>query len=187
MEQLNSRELLPDTSIMYKLHDSAMNIVGESGVVRPAPDSLSARTHLERIQHSQYSGGARGSQPPEGSIFLPCCFAFVIGCCRATWKAKSTPRMLSFPASCEPSPSIWGSAARRTIFWVSYAVNPAKMITPMMLIRICFGNTLLTVLLHWFPGGSVVILKSEITEKSEIWYDTSRSHAKYRSLYSLQP
>jgi hypothetical protein len=26
-----------------------------------------------------------------------------------------------------------GSAARRAIFWVSYAVKPVKMITPMML------------------------------------------------------
>jgi hypothetical protein len=24
-------------------------------------------------------------------MLLPCCFAFLIGCRRATWKAKSTP------------------------------------------------------------------------------------------------
>ena len=54
-----------------------MKLAGGSGVVRPAPDSLSAWTHLERIQHSQYSGVARGSQPPEGSIFLPYCFTFL--------------------------------------------------------------------------------------------------------------
>ncbi len=28
---------------------------------------------------SQYSGSAQGSQPPEGGIFLPCCFAFLAG------------------------------------------------------------------------------------------------------------
>jgi hypothetical protein len=40
---------------------------------------------------SQYSESARGSQPPEGGIFLPCCFAFLVGCRRVTRKAKSTP------------------------------------------------------------------------------------------------
>jgi hypothetical protein len=24
-------------------------------------------------------------------MFLPCCFAFLVGCRRVTWKAKSTP------------------------------------------------------------------------------------------------
>ena len=40
---------------------------------------------------SQYSGSAWGSQPPEGGMFLPCCFAFLAGCCRVTRKVKSTP------------------------------------------------------------------------------------------------
>ena len=46
----------------------------------------SAWTGLERhtvpqtaSNTSQYSGSARGSQPPEGGIFLPCCFAFLAG------------------------------------------------------------------------------------------------------------
>ncbi len=39
----------------------------------------------------QYSGSAWGSQPPEGGMFLPCYFAFLAGCRRATRKAKSTP------------------------------------------------------------------------------------------------
>ncbi len=40
---------------------------------------------------SQYSGSVRGSQPPEGGIFLPCCFALLFGCFRVTCKARSTP------------------------------------------------------------------------------------------------
>ena len=40
---------------------------------------------------SQYSGSAWGSQPPEGGIFLPCCFALLVGCRQVTWKARSTP------------------------------------------------------------------------------------------------
>src|SRR6266849_7604124 len=63
------------------------------------PQALqSAWTRLERhtvprtaSNTSQYSGSARGSQPPEGGIFLPCCFAFLVGCRRVTRKAKSTP------------------------------------------------------------------------------------------------
>ena len=39
---------------------------------------------------SQYNWSARGSQPPEGGIFLPCCFAFLAGCRRVTCKARST-------------------------------------------------------------------------------------------------
>ena len=39
---------------------------------------------------SQYSGSDGGSQPPAGGMFLPCCFAFLVGCCRVTRKAKST-------------------------------------------------------------------------------------------------
>ncbi len=30
---------------------------------------------LEHIQHYQYSGSVRGSQPPQGGMLLPCCFA----------------------------------------------------------------------------------------------------------------
>ena len=44
---------------------------------------------------SQYSESARGSQPPQGGIFLPCCFAFLVGCRRVTWKERSTPRCCS--------------------------------------------------------------------------------------------
>ncbi len=40
---------------------------------------------------SQYSVSAWGSQPPEGGMFLPCCFAFMVECRWATWKTKSTP------------------------------------------------------------------------------------------------
>src|SRR6266566_9336870 len=40
---------------------------------------------------SQYSGSAWGSQPPTGGKLLPCCFAFLVGCRRATWKTRSTP------------------------------------------------------------------------------------------------
>jgi hypothetical protein len=40
---------------------------------------------------SQYSRSDGGSHLPEGGIFLPCCFAFLVGRCRVTWKARSTP------------------------------------------------------------------------------------------------
>src|SRR3989440_10349308 len=40
---------------------------------------------------SQYSESARRSQPPEGGMFLPCCFAFLVGCRRVTCKERSTP------------------------------------------------------------------------------------------------
>jgi hypothetical protein len=62
------------------------------------PQTLqSAWTRLERhtvprtaSNISQYSARAWGSQTPEGGIFLPCCFAFLVGCRRVMRKAKST-------------------------------------------------------------------------------------------------
>jgi hypothetical protein len=47
---------------------------------------------------------------------------------------------------------------------------------------ISFGNTLLTALLHWYPGGPVEILRFEVTEGSKIWYHKSRNYEKYQKL-----
>ena len=56
-----------------------MMLQGESGVVRPAPDSpQSAWTRRQRIHTNQYSGSAWGSQLPEGAMFVPCWFAFLV-------------------------------------------------------------------------------------------------------------
>jgi hypothetical protein len=157
MEQLDSRELLLDTNMMYKLHDSAINNMGSlESFALPQPLHLawtsSERHTIPRLRLNpfQYSESARGSQPPYGGIFLPNYFSSLVGRCRIMWKARST------------------------------------LMTPMMLRRISFGNTLLTAL-SWVSWWPVEILRFEVTEEPKIWYDTSRRHAKYQKLRFIMP
>ncbi len=89
---------------MRELHESAMssamNIVGQSGVFSPCPRPPKQRGPADSASNtSQYSGSGRGSQPPTGGKLLPCYFAFMVGCRRATWKVKSTPMALGRPCS----------------------------------------------------------------------------------------
>ena len=103
------RQLLrsPEMCSANKDEVKRMKFQGSSGVFRHSPDPPSSvdppraahRRHLgdgvprTASNTSQYSGSAWGSQPPEGGMFLSCCFAFLAGCCRVTRKARSTPMM----------------------------------------------------------------------------------------------
>jgi hypothetical protein len=68
-------------------------VTGRAWSLSPCPrhPSINVDPPTAASNTSQYSESARGSQPPEGGIFLPCCFAFLVGCRRVTRKAKSTP------------------------------------------------------------------------------------------------
>ncbi len=90
-----SRELSFTNVLSYP----RMKLEGASGVFRHAPDppisvdppTAAAPSPGLRPTLLSIARVPGGSQPPEGGIFLPCCFAFLVGCRRVTRKAKSTP------------------------------------------------------------------------------------------------
>ena len=56
-----------------------MNIVGSVWSLSPFPRPPKQRGPADSASNtSQYSGSGRGSQPPEGGILLPCCFALLV-------------------------------------------------------------------------------------------------------------
>jgi hypothetical protein len=100
-----SRSGLPSgVSLMRQLHvsvmGSAMNIVGQSGVVRYAPDTPQAT--WTRLEHhpcrrtasntSQYSGSGGGSQPPAGGIFPPYWVVYFLPVASHCWPGAAGSR-----------------------------------------------------------------------------------------------
>src|SRR5271157_5713554 len=78
------RQFLRSPEMCYATRDEVTGRVW-SHLLSPRP-SHQRGPALSASNTSQYSGSARGSQPPEGGMFLPCCFAFLAGCRRVTRK-----------------------------------------------------------------------------------------------------
>src|SRR5215469_17347754 len=82
------RQLLRSPEMCYANKDEVTGGVWSRSPCHSPPISVDPPTAASNT--SQLSRSARGSQPPEGGMFLPSCFALLAGCCRVTCKARST-------------------------------------------------------------------------------------------------